>query len=72
MNELLSVLGLLMTVGGPTVLVVASYRRAKPYKEVGHCLDTGMVKVRWRDDPKRTYIYTPDRLSDILQGRALR
>ncbi|MEU7857861.1 hypothetical protein [Nonomuraea sp. NPDC049141] len=46
--------------------------RLKPYRIVGHCFDTGMVKVCWRDEPDHTYTYTPARLASLEQGRAVR
>lgn len=72
LDAILPVVGLLVTTVIPTVGLVASYRRARPYKIVGHCLDTGMVKIRWRDEPDRTHIYTPDHLASLVEGRAAR
>ncbi|MFI7707583.1 hypothetical protein [Nonomuraea sp. NPDC049480] len=35
----------------------------KPFKVVGHDFGTGMVAVRWRDDPDRTHWVTPAHLA---------
>ncbi|WP_188186828.1 hypothetical protein [Nonomuraea sp. SYSU D8015] len=72
LDTILPIVGLLVTLAIPTVGAIASYRLARPYRIVGHCIDTGMVKVRWRDEPNRTYIYTRARLAAVTQGRATR
>ena len=66
LDAVLSALGLPVTLAVPTVAIVASYRRARPYKVVGHSYETGMVAVRWRDEPDRTYWFTPDSLASQI------
>ncbi|MFB4275695.1 hypothetical protein ACBJ59_10420 [Nonomuraea sp. MTCD27] len=66
LDTLLPVIGLLVTLGAPTVGVVFSYRANRPYKVVGHSFELGMTAVRWRDDPNRTHWYTPDHLAQQI------
>ncbi|MEV0236848.1 hypothetical protein [Nonomuraea sp. NPDC050786] len=62
LDTILPIVGLLVTMAIPTVGIVASYRRSRPYTIIGHCLDIGMVKVRWRDEPDRIYLYPVGRV----------
>jgi hypothetical protein len=59
LDTILTALSLPITLAVPTVAIFASYRRARPYKVVGYSPAMGMVAVRWRDEPERTYWVTP-------------
>jgi hypothetical protein len=39
---------------------------------VGHHLAIGMVAVRYRNEPDRTYLYPKDRVPSQEEGRAAR
>ena len=69
LDTILALAGLPVTLAVPTVAIVASYRRARPYKVVGRSFETGMVAVRWRDEPNRTYWFTPDSLASQIGAR---
>jgi hypothetical protein len=59
LDMILPIVGLIATLTIPTVAIVASYRRARPYKVIAYSYDTGMVAIRWRDEPGRTYWVSP-------------
>lgn len=65
-DTVLPVVGVLATLGVPAVLAVRSYRANRPYKVVGHSPATGMVAVRWRDEPDRTHWLTPSHLAQQI------
>lgn len=67
LDTILAALGLPVTLAIPTVAIVASYRRARPYKVVGRSFDTGMVAIRWRDEPDRTYWVTAAHLQEGIR-----
>lgn len=66
LDPLLPVVGVLATIGVPAALAVQSYRANRPYKVVGHSPTTGMVAVRWRDEPDCTHWLTPDHLAQQI------
>jgi hypothetical protein len=63
LDMVLPIVGLLVWLAIIAAVVIASYRRLRPYRLVGRNYGTGMVGVRWRDDPERTYWLTPDHLT---------
>ncbi|TMR90615.1 hypothetical protein [Nonomuraea basaltis] len=80
LDVILSALGLPVTLAIPFIAIAASYRRARPYRIVGHHLGTGMIAVRFRDERHRTHLCRPDHLPVLIadhlasleEGRAAR
>lgn len=46
--------------------LASSYRRTHPYKVICRNVETGMVAVRWRDEPHRTRWVSPASLQKGL------
>ncbi|HUR74480.1 MAG TPA: hypothetical protein VMZ00_09390 [Sporichthya sp.] len=66
LDTLLPIVGLAAWLLIIAVVATAGYRQLRPYKVVGHSPATGMVAVRWRDEPDRTHWYTPGHLAQQI------
>ena len=66
LDTVLSLLGLPVMVALLIVVGVTAWRQVRPYKVVAHSFATGMVAIRWRDQPDRTYWLTPAHLQQQI------
>ncbi|WP_433516490.1 hypothetical protein ACQP2T_13510 [Nonomuraea sp. CA-143628] len=66
LDDVLAVVGLAAWLFIIAAVAAAGYRQLHPYKVVGYSPATGMVVVRWRDDPSQTHWYTPDHLAQQI------